>query len=114
MILRRVIGIVSDSVESGGDRGLIRSAAHHSAEIVGDKLVGPAIFADQRSLPTKKICHSHLLPAAPLEFVTGAGGIVARGHVGPVVHILAPIVQEPGLVERIGGSKLLLKMLDES
>ena len=84
------------------------------AVVLGHELVRAPGFADQRSLKGEKVGNPHLLPARPLKFVTGAGGIVAGRHVGPVVDVLAPVVKEPGLVERVRGAELFLQVVDEA
>ena len=78
-----------------------------------NELIGPAVCANQRGLPSKKVGDAILFEAGPLQLVAGAGGVVARRHVVPVVYVLSPIVQEPRFVERVGRTKLLLQPLDK-
>ena len=87
---------------------------HGAAEVLGDELIGTAVFADERCLPGEKIGDAHLLPARPLQLVAGADGAVAGGHVFPAIHVLSPIVQTPGFVQSVGGPKLLLEVIDEA
>ena len=87
---------------------------HGSGEVLRDELVGAAVFADERGLPGEEVGDAHLLPARPLELVSGADGAVAGGHVLPAVDVLAPVVEAPGFVEGVGGAELLLEVIDEA
>ena len=114
MVLRAVVGIVGDDIERLGNLDLVDVELHHGAVVLGHELVRAPGLAHQRSLKGEKVGDAHLLPARPLQFVTGAGGIVAGRHVGPVVDVLAPVIEEPGLVERVGGAELFLQVVDEA
>ncbi len=114
VVLRAVVDVGGDDVEGLGDLDFVDVGVHHGAEVLGDELIGAAICADQRGLPGEEVGDAHLLPARPLQLVAGAGGAVAGGHVFPVVDVLAPVVEEPGFVERVGGAELLLEVVDEA
>ena len=65
-------------------------------------------------MPIKEIGDANLLPAAPFELVAGIAGVIAGGHICPVVHVLSPIIEKPSFVESLGGPESLLEVLDES
>jgi hypothetical protein len=114
VVLDAVVDVVGDDVERFGDCGLVDVHLHHAAVVLGDELIGAAIGADESGLPCEEVGDAHLLPAGPLEFIAGAGGAVGGGHVFPAVDVLAPVVEEPCFVERVGGDELLLEVVDEA
>ena len=109
-----MIGVVGGDVEDFATSNSLTSRMHGSGEVLRDELVGAAVFADQSGLPGEKVGDAHLLPARPLQLVSGADGAVAGGHVFPAVDVLAPVVESPGFVEVVGGAELLLEVIDEA
>ena len=77
VVLRAVIDVVGGDIERLGDLKFIYVAVHGPGKIRGDKLVRPAVLPHQSGLPGQIIRDSHLLPARPLQLVTGALGAVA-------------------------------------
>ena len=115
MVLRaEEVGVEADDVEGFGDLELVDVFVEVIGEVLGDELVGAAVLTNERGLPGEEVGDAHLLPAGPLQFVTCTGRALANGKVLPAVDGLAPVVEEPGLVEGIGGAELLLEMVDEA
>ena len=114
MILRPVIRIVGHHIQRLRNLQFVDIHLHHGAIVLRHKLIRPPTLPHQRSLERKIVRHPHLLPSRPLQLVAGAGRVVARGHVLPVIHILTPVVQEPRLVERLRRAKLLFQVADEA
>src|SRR5258708_16054856 len=104
-----MVWVVRDDIENLCDLWLVDVEAHHGAEVLRDELIGPAMCAHERGLPGEKVGDAILLKTRPLQLVAGASGIVAGGHVGPVIHVLSPVVQEPSLVQRLSAAELLLQ-----
>src|SRR5260370_1772854 len=114
VVLGAVVWVVGGDVEGLRYLKLVDVAAHGTTEVLRNKLIGTAVFADERGLPVEVVGDPHLLPARPLQFVTSTDRAVAGGHVLPTVDVLAPVVETPGFVEVVAGAKLLLQVIDDT
>ena len=81
---------------------------------MGRELICPLVLIDDARLPGKKVGSHPLLVALPLQLPAGIENPALGRDFAPVIQTLAPIIQEPILIQFANRFELFLQISDKS